>query len=76
MCRRNARESIPNGNRAVSWAAMILATPGVLRRLEYVLTGSEVYRVADDPKGGLKTCGKVDNLCTSVDDTPTRYGVR
>jgi hypothetical protein len=34
MCSRNASESIPNGKRAVSCAAMIRATPGVFRRLE------------------------------------------
>jgi hypothetical protein len=34
MWSRKASESIPNGKRAVSWAAMIRATPGVFRRLE------------------------------------------
>jgi hypothetical protein len=33
-CSRNARESIPEGNRAISWAAMMRATPEVLRRSE------------------------------------------
>ena len=32
MCRRIARLVIPFGKRAVSWAAMMRATPGVRRR--------------------------------------------
>lgn len=32
MCSRNASESMPDGKRAVSWAAMMRATPEVFRR--------------------------------------------
>jgi hypothetical protein len=33
MCNRKARESIPFGNLATSWAAMMRPTPLVFRRL-------------------------------------------
>src|SRR5687767_4590398 len=42
---RDASDSIPNGNRATSWATMIRATPDVFRRLEYALMVSSLGSV-------------------------------
>src|SRR6185437_7346347 len=70
MCVRNARESIPLGNLAVSCAAMMRPTPGVFSRSEYALTSDQVYGAsgrflwpewrARNPSGA-KTAGVVED---------------
>jgi hypothetical protein len=43
MWSRYAREIIPEGSLAVSWAEIILATPGVFNRSAYLFTTPQAY---------------------------------
>jgi hypothetical protein len=51
MCRRYAKEIIPEGMRAVSCAAIIWATPGVLNRFAYLFTTSLAYGLSQGVGG-------------------------
>jgi hypothetical protein len=43
MWSRYAKEIIPEGSLAVSWAEIILATPGVFNRSAYLFTTPQAY---------------------------------